>query len=183
MKKLLLHSCCAPCSSGVLPQLDDYDITLLFYNPNLDCETEYQKRLDALYQLVEQYSKEYNKEYKIIAIPYNKNEFSDRVKGMEDLPEGGKRCEVCIDIRLSYTAQYAKDNGYDIFASTLSVSPHKNHELINNIGSRLSEKLDIEYLPSNFKKNNGFLLSIQNSKKYNLYRQRYCGCTPPKDEQ
>ena len=181
MKKLLLHSCCAPCTSGVLPQLDNYDITLLFYNPNLDTEEEYNKRLSALYSFIEQYSSDTGNKYNIIAIPYNHDEFTSKIIGMESLPEGGKRCEVCIDIRLSYTAKFAKDNGYDLFASTLSVSPHKNHELINNIGERLSKELGTEYMPSNFKKNNGFLMSIQNSKKYGIYRQRYCGCTPPSE--
>lgn len=182
MKKLLLHSCCAPCTSGVLPQIDGYDITLLFYNPNLDTVEEYNKRLDALYDYIAKYSADCGTKYEIIAVPYKHSEFTEKISGMESLPEGGKRCEVCIDIRLSFTAKYAKENGYDIFASTLSVSPHKNHELINNIGDRLSKELDIEYLPSNFKKNNGFLMSIQNSKKYNIYRQRYCGCTPPVEQ-
>ncbi len=181
-KKLLLHSCCAPCTSGVLPQIEGYDITLLFYNPNLDTIEEYNKRLDALYDYIDKYSKDSSTKYKVIAVPYEHSEFVDKIKGMEDLPEGGKRCEVCIDIRLTYTAKYAKDNGYDIFASTLSVSPHKNHELINNIGESLEKALGIEYMPSNFKKNNGFLMSIQNSKKYGIYRQRYCGCTPPVDK-
>lgn len=181
-KKLLLHSCCAPCTSGVLPQIEGYEITLLFYNPNLDTVEEYNKRLDALYDYIDKYSKDSGTKYKVIAIPYKHGEFVDKIKGMESLPEGGKRCEVCIDIRLAYTAKYARDNGYDIFASTLSVSPHKNHELINSIGDRLSKEIGIEYMPSNFKKNNGFLMSIQNSKKYGIYRQRYCGCTPPIDK-
>lgn len=183
MKKLLLHSCCAPCTSGVLPQIEGYDITLLFYNPNIDTLEEYNKRLDALYSFIEQYEKDSGNKYKIIAIPYNHEEFTSVAKGMENIPEGGSRCEICIDLRLSFTARYATEHNYDIFASTLSVSPHKNHELINKIGARLEEKLGIEYMPSNFKKHNGFLMSIQNSKKYGIYRQRYCGCTPPIDIQ
>ncbi len=181
MKKLLLHSCCAPCTSGVLPQIEGYDITLLFYNPNIDTIEEYNKRLDALYSFVEQYEKDSGNKYEIIAIPYNHEEFTSITRGMENIPEGGSRCEICIDMRLSFTAKYALKHNYDIFASTLSVSPHKNHELINKIGTRLEEKLGIEYMPSNFKKHNGFLMSIQNSKKYGIYRQRYCGCTPPID--
>ncbi len=177
-KKLLLHSCCAPCSSGVIPQLEGYDITLLFYNPNLDCIEEYERRLDALYTLVEAMNSEYGYDLKVIAIPYKHSEFTSRTAGMEGIPEGGSRCTICIDLRLEFTAKYARDNGYDLFASTLSVSPHKNHEVINGIGERLQEQYSIEYLPSNFKKNNGFLLSIQNSKKYGIYRQRYCGCKP-----
>lgn len=177
-KKLLLHSCCAPCSSGVVPQLSDYDITLLFYNPNIDSLEEYNRRLDTLLDYVDKYNSEYNADIKYIAIPYNHDEFISHITDeLAREPEGGKRCAVCIDIRLDYTGKYASDNGYDIFASTLSVSPHKNHELINTLGSNISAKYSVEYLPSNFKKNNGFLSSINNSKKYGLYRQNYCGCT------
>lgn len=175
-KKLLLHSCCAPCTSGVLWQLEDYDITLLFYNPNIDTLEEYEKRLEALEKYITKHNEEYRDNIKIVAIPYNHSEFSEKIVGKENEPEGGKRCEICIGLRLDYTAKYAKDSGYDIFASTLSVSPHKNYEVINNIGSELSKKYNVEYLPSNFKKNNGYLISIQNSKKYNIYRQNYCGC-------
>lgn len=175
-KKLLLHSCCAPCSSGVVPQLNDYDITLLFYNPNIDTIDEYNRRLNALISYVEQYNKEYNAGIKYIAIPYNHSEFLSSAQKLSSEREGGARCGVCIEIRLDFTGKFASENGYDLFASTLSVSPHKNHELINNIGSVISGKYKVEYLPSNFKKNNGFLMSIENSKKYGIYRQNYCGC-------
>ncbi len=178
MKKLLLHSCCAPCTSGVLPQLNSYDITLLFYNPNIDTIEEYNKRLNALYDFVEKFSQDTGTKYNIIAIPYNHAEFTTKILGLENEPEGGNRCTKCIDLRLGFTAKYAKDHEYDLFASTLSVSPHKNHELINQLGTHHSQMLEIEYMPSNFKKNNGFLMSVQNSKKYGIYRQRYCGCTP-----
>ena len=176
MKKLLLHACCAPCSSGVVPQLKDYNITLLFYNPNIDTEEEYIRRLNALIEYVDKYNEENNSSLKYIAIPYNQSEFLDRVTELQNEPEGGKRCNICIDIRLDFAGKFARDNGYDVFCSTLSVSPHKNHELINNLGINISNKYNIEYLENNFKKNNGFLNSIQNSKKYNLYRQSYCGC-------
>jgi len=175
-KKLLLHACCAPCSSGVVPQLEGYDTTLLFYNPNIDSKSEYEKRLNALKQYVIDYNNEYNTNIKYIAIPYNHPEFLYKITSLENEKEGGKRCEVCIQQRLDFTAKYAKDFGYDIFASTLSVSPHKNAELINTLGSQLSERYNIEYLENNFKKNNGYLNSIRNSQKYNLYRQNYCGC-------
>lgn len=175
-RKLLLHSCCAPCTSGVLPQLSGLDITLLFYNPNIDTLNEYNKRLDALYDFVKKYEADTGNKYSIIAIPYNKDEFTSKIMGLESEPEGGNRCTKCIDLRLSFTANYALAHGYDLFASTLSVSPHKNHELINAIGAKLETNLGIEYMPSNFKKNNGFLMSVQNSKKYGIYRQRYCGC-------
>lgn len=177
MKKMLLHCCCAPCSSGVVPQLETYDITLYFYNPNIDTIGEYNRRLDAVKDYVEKYNHETGRNIKYIAEPYIHNEFLDKVTDtLKKEREGGARCNVCISIRLDKTAKYAKEQGYDIFSSTLSVSPHKNHELINNIGKELSEKYNIEYLENNFKKNNGFLNSINNSKRYGLYRQNYCGC-------
>ena len=176
MRKLLLHSCCAPCTSGVLPQIADYDITLLFYNPNLDTAEEYDKRATALVDYVAKYNQEYNTNIKYIIVPYNHNEFVDNIISLENEKEGGARCYRCIDIRLEYTAKFAQDNGYDIFASTLSVSPHKNNTMINEIGDRLSRDYTVDYLPSNWKKNNGYLNSINNSKKYSIYRQNYCGC-------
>lgn len=180
-KKMLLHSCCAPCTSGVAWQLTDYDITLLFYNPNLDSEEEYNRRLDALKKLVEYLNRDYDYDLKLIAIPYDHSQFLNKIKGRENDQEGGERCKICIGERLEFTAKYASENNYDIWASTLSVSPHKNHEMINAWGQTFQDKYDVEYLPSNFKKNNGYLRSIELSKKYGIYRQRYCGCTPPKD--
>lgn len=174
-KKMLLHSCCAPCTSGVTWQLTDYDITLLFYNPNIDSLEEYNRRLDALELLVAKLNEEGNN-IKLIAIPYNHEEFTSQIVGLEQEKEGGSRCQKCITLRLQFTAKYAQEHGYDIWASTLSVSPHKDFEFINKVGESLSDMCN--YLPSNFKKNNGFLTSIQLSKKYGLYRQNYCGCTP-----
>lgn len=176
MKKLLLHACCAPCSSGVVPQLKDYEITLLFYNPNIDTEEEYILRVNALKQYVEKYNLEYKSNLKYIICPYNHNEFIKNISSLENEPERGKRCGKCIGLRLKATAEYAKNNGYDIFSSTLSVSPHKDHELINNLGNNLAKEFEVEYLNNNFKKNNGYLNSINNSKKYGIYRQNYCGC-------
>ena len=181
MKKLLLHACCAPCTSGVLPQLNNLEITLLFYNPNIDTLEEYNKRADALIDYVTKYNNEYNQDIKYIIAPYNHNEFIDNITTLENEKEGGARCNRCIGIRLEYTARVAKEQGYDIFASTLSVSPHKNNIMINNIGTSLSQIYSVEYLPSNWKKNNGYLNSINNSKKYNIYRQNYCGCEFAKD--
>ena len=177
-KKMLLHSCCAPCTSGVVGQLEEYDITLFFYNPNLDSLEEYNRRLDALYTLVECMNRDYNYNLKVIAIPYNHEEFTTKIAGLENEPEGGSRCKVCIGLRLDFAGQYAKENGYDIFASTLSISPHKDYQMINSLGDSISKKYGIEYLPSNFKKNDGFLNSIKLSKEYGIYRQRYCGCKP-----
>lgn len=175
-KKLLLHACCAPCSCGVIPQLEDYDITLFFYNPNLDTLDEYNKRLNAMHEMINYFNSNYDYNLKLISIPYNDEEFLCQVIGLHDEPEGGKRCINCINVRLDYTGKYAKELGFDMFASTLSVSPHKNHELINNLGENISKKYDIAYLPSNFKKNDGFLNSIRLSKKLGIYRQNYCGC-------
>ncbi len=176
MTKLLLHACCAPCSSGVVPQLEEYDITLLFYNPNIDTKEEFDRRANALIDYVSKYNREYTKDIKYIIIPYNHQSFLDNIQSLENEKEGGARCTKCIDLRLDYTGKYARDNGYDIFASTLSVSPHKNHTLINNLGEIISSKYNIAYLPNNFKKNNGFLSSTKNSIRYGLYRQNYCGC-------
>ena len=175
-KKLLLHSCCAPCTSGVVPQLDNYDITLLFYNPNIDTQDEYDRRLKTLEDYVSKYNEEFACDLKLIAIPYDHGEFKTTAILMKDQPEGGRRCLFCMEMRLDYTAKYASEHGYDIFCSTLSVSPHKNHEFINSLGERVSSEHNIEYLPNNFKKNNGFLMSTRNSQKYGLYRQNYCGC-------
>ena len=177
--KLLLHSCCAPCTSGVVWQLiNDYDITLLFYNPNINTLEEYNKRLDALKILVKSLNSEYNSQIKIIDIPYDHSDFANLILGKENEKEGGQRCSICFSMRLDFTAKYAKEHGYDQFCTTLTVSPHKNFEVINNIGLNLQKKYQISYLESNFKKNNGYLISIQNSKKYGLYRQNYCGCNP-----
>lgn len=177
-KKLLLHSCCAPCTSGVLWQVEDYDTTLLFYNPNIDTLEEYTKRLNALEKFIQDINQENGTDIKIIAIPYNHEEFSSNITGLENEKEGGSRCDICFNLRLEYTAKYAKDNGFDLFATTLTVSPHKNHNIINRIGNELKERYNIDYMESNFKKNNGYLISIQNSKKYGIYRQIYCGCNP-----
>ena len=177
-KKLLLHSCCAPCSTAVIERLkEDYDITILYYNPNIYPEEEYIKRK--------------NEELKYIEILKNKNpatiiNFMDcdydsetyykAVKGYENEREGGARCAICFKVRLDKTAKLAKQNGYDIFGTTLTVSPHKNAEVINAIGQNISSNVGIEYLVSNFKKQNGYKLSVDLSKENGLYRQNYCGC-------
>lgn len=176
MKKLLLHACCGPCASGVIPQLNDYDVDIIYYNPNIDTLEEYNKRLEALEIVVDNLNKEHNKNIKIITIPYDHNEFTSKIFGLENEPEGGSRCDICFAIRLDYVGKFAKENGYDLWASTLSVSPHKDYNRINDIGEKIATKYSCEYLPSNFKKNNGFLMSIQNSKRFNIYRQNYCGC-------
>ena len=173
-KKLLLHSCCGPCSSYVIDYLNKYfDITILYYNPNIYPETEYQKRLSEQQRLVKEYN---NKDIKVIEIGYNPNEFYEVVKGHEKDKEGCERCHICYKLRLEASVKYAKEHNFDYFTTTLSVSPYKNSEVLNNIGTVLEKEYDVKYLYSDFKKKDGYKKSIELSKKYNLYRQDYCGC-------
>jgi len=169
--KLLLHACCGPCISGVIPQLKDYfDITLLYYNPNTYPKEEYLKRAEMI--------KELNKhmDYKYIICEYDDNEFFSKIKGLENEKEGGKRCEVCYRLRLEETAKYAKEHNFQYFTSTLSVSPYKNASKLNDIGNELENIYDVKYLYSDFKKKDGYKNSIKISKELGLYRQEYCGC-------
>jgi predicted adenine nucleotide alpha hydrolase (AANH) superfamily ATPase len=176
-KTMLLHTCCAPCASGVVPQLvDNFDLTLYYYNPNINSLEEYEKRLNTLKSYVNQFNSEFDTDIKLIYEPYDYSEFSQKIIGYEQEKEGGARCDICFAIRLNKTFEYAKTNGFDIVASTLSVSPHKDYLKINQIGQNISKKFQVEYMESNFKKKNGYLNSIKNSQKYNLYRQTYCGC-------
>ncbi len=177
MKKLLLHSCCGPCSSGVLEDLaKEYDITILFYNPNIYPEEEYLRRLEAQKQVVDILNKEQNLKIKLVEADYDLDTYFTAVNGYEEEKEGGARCEKCFRLRLGYACKYAKENGFDIFTTTLSISPHKDFELLNAIGQELAQTNNMPYLWANFKKNNGFLKSINNSKKFGIYRQNYCGC-------
>lgn len=174
-KTILLHSCCAPCSSYVISFLSDYfDITVLYYNPNIYPEEEYNKRKKEQIKLIQEL-KTKNK-LNFIDCDYDNNLYNELVNGYENIPEGGKRCHICFNLRLEKTAQIAKKNNYDYFCSTLTVSPHKNSQIINKIGENISNNYHIKWLYSDFKKNEGFKKSIELSKKYNLYRQDYCGC-------
>ena len=174
-EKLLLHACCAPCSSYVLEYLENkYDITVYYYNPNITEENEYKKRTDEIKRFIG--AAAFTKSVKLIEGEYEPELFFEMSKGLEDEPERGKRCYKCYEIRMKKAAKYAKDNGFDIYTTTLSVSPHKNSDWLNEIGMRLSEEYGIDYLYSNFKKNNGYSRSIQLSKEYGLYRQNFCGC-------
>ncbi len=174
--RLLLHSCCGPCSSYVLEYLSDYfDITLFFYNPNIQPAEEYEKRLSAQKQLLER--AKYKNPVAFLAGEYEPQRFFEAVKGLENCREGGARCEKCFELRLSKAAEIAKKGGFDYFATTLTVSPHKNAVLINEIGGRYQN-----YLPSDFKKREGYKRSIILSKEYELYRQGYCGCIFSKGE-
>ena len=170
--KLLLHSCCAPCSSYVITYLYDYfDITILYYNPNIYPYEEYKKRKDEQIRLISNF-----KGVKIIDCDYDNDIYNEIIKGLENEPERGSRCTKCFYLRLDKTGEIAKKNNFEYFGTTLTVSPYKNARLLNEIGEDISKKYDIKWLYSDFKKNDGYKKSIELSKKYNLYRQDYCGC-------
>ncbi len=169
---LLLHSCCGPCSSYVLSYLQNYfKITIFYYNPNIDTLEEFKKRLEEQKRLI----KEMHLDIPVID-EYDHHDFEQIAKGLEDSPEGGNRCFKCYRLRLTKTAKKAKDEHFDFFGTTLSVSPYKNADKLNSIGLELEKEVGIKYLVSDFKKKNGYITSIELSRKYNLYRQDYCGC-------
>ena len=173
--KLLLHCCCAPCSSYVLQYLHSYfDITLHFYNPNISPETEYNYRAEELKRLVSELG--LSEKINFIFESYDPKPFYEISKGLEDLPEGGERCFKCYCLRLQKSAEVATANGFNYFTTTLSISPHKNADKLNEIGGKLAEKYNVNYLYSDFKKKNGYKRSCELSLQFNLYRQDYCGC-------
>lgn len=170
---LLLHACCAPCSSHTLWLLEKYfNITLYFCNPNISPESEFKYRLDELKRLV----REMNLDIEVIEEKYNPEVFYTLAKGLESLPERGERCQKCISHRLEMSAQKARQLDSDFFMTTLTISPHKDCTFINQCGAEISRKYGVEYLYSDFKKHDGYKHSIELSKQYNLYRQNYCGC-------
>jgi epoxyqueuosine reductase len=172
---LLLHSCCAPCSSYVIEYLSPYfNITILYYNPNISPIEEYEKRKQEQIKLIKELPTK-NK-VNILDCDYDNDLYEKTIKGLEKEPERGSRCTKCFWLRLEKTAITAKKNNFDYFGTTLTVSPYKNSKLLNEIGLSLQEKYNIKYLYSDFKKNNGYIRSIELSKEYNLYRQNYCGC-------
>lgn len=180
-KTILLHSCCAPCSSHVISFLTNYfNITILYYNPNISPESEYLKRKDEQIRLIKNLNTKNKLDY--LDCDYDNNLYESKISGLETCPEGGNRCHICFNLRLSKTAQLAKELNYDYFCSTLTVSPHKNSQIINEIGLKIAKEYNIKWLPSDFKKNEGYKNSIALSKKYNLYRQDYCGCVYSKRE-
>ncbi len=165
--KLLLHCCCAPCSSAVIERISKFfDLTMFYYNPNIYPESEFDLRREEFKKLG----------VNVVDIGYNHNEFLKIAKGKESEPEGGGRCQVCIAERLNKTFEYAANNGYDIVTTTLSISPHKDAEFINRIGEHFEKCYGIKYLHADFKKENGYLRSIQICKDLGIYRQDYCGC-------
>ena len=171
--KLLLHACCGVCSSSVIERLYPYfDITILYYNPNIYPKAEYMKRLVALEEIIDKMKLD----VRLIELGYLHREFKDKVKGLEKEKEGGERCNKCFYLRLEESAKFAKRNNFDYFTTTLSVRPYKNSQKLNEIGKMLEEKYDIKYLYSDFKKKEGYKRSNELSNKYGIYRQHYCGC-------
>lgn len=168
---LLLHACCAPCLCGVLPVLTPYfAVTVLFYNPNIRPAAEFEKRREAAEGLCARFK------IPFLAPPRDEEAFTDAARGLEDQPEGGGRCRACFALRLGETAKTAKALGFPWFATTLSVSPHKNAPLLNEIGEALAAGYGLSHLPSDFKKREGYKRSVALSREYGLYRQSYCGC-------
>lgn len=172
---LLLHSCCAPCSSYVLEYLSNYfKITVLYYNPNIYPESEYSKRIIEQQTLIGEMRTKYPVQF--IAGNYDKEKFYEMAEGLEEVKEGGVRCFKCYELRLREAAEIAKKGGYDYFTTTLSISPLKNAAKLNEIGLKLAEEYGVAYLTSDFKKKNGYKRSVELSAQYGLYRQDYCGC-------
>ena len=173
--KLLLHTCCAPCSSTVLERLGNFfQITIFYYNPNIDSKEEYQKRIDEVKRFVQSYPTKYPVD--VIDGGYCPEKFKEMAKGLEEEPERGKRCYKCYELRLDETARIAEKYHFTHFCTTLTLSPYKNSNWLNEIGESLKKKYHAVYLYSDFKKKNGYKRSIELSKEYNLYRQDYCGC-------
>lgn len=172
---LLLHSCCAPCSSYVLEYLAPYfNICDFYYNPNISPKQEYEDRKEELVRLLREMG--LSTQVTFLEGTYQPEDFFAMAKGLEDLPEGGERCFKCYEMRLRESARIAKEQGADYFATTLTISPLKNAQKLNEIGERLAEEYGVTYLPSDFKKKNGYKRSVELSAQYELYRQNYCGC-------
>lgn len=172
---LLLHSCCAPCSSYVLEYLSSHFlITIFYYNPNIYPDIEYQKRVKEQQEFISKLKPKH--QIKFIEGNFDPNEFYSAIKGLETFPEGSERCFACYHLRLAQTAKLANKSGFDFFTTTLSISPYKNAQKLNEIGKDLATQYRVKYLFSDFKKKNGYKRSIELSNEYGLYRQDYCGC-------
>lgn len=180
-KRLLLHSCCGPCSSYVIEYLTNFfDITIFYYNPNIYPYNEYLKRKEEQIKLIKEIEKVNS--VNIIDCEYDNEYYEKMIKGLENEPERGNRCKVCYLLRMEKTAEKAKEDNYDYFCTTLSVSPYKNAYWINEFGKFLENKYKVKWLYSDFKKKDGYKNSILLSEKYNLYRQNYCGCVYSKPQ-
>lgn len=182
-KKLLLHSCCAPCSSYCLMYLANiFDITVFFYNPNIFPQEEFVKRAGEEIRLIDMLNAEYGYAIRYVEGKYDPETFFDRSRGREREKEGGERCFLCYEQRLTMSAEYGKEHEFDYFTTTLTISPLKSAAKLNEIGSRVGKEFGIDFLPSDFKKKNGYKQSVELSAKYDLYRQNYCGCVFSKRE-
>lgn len=176
-RTLLMHSCCGPCSTACIERLKDYfDITVLYYNPNIEPLEEYNKRKETQKSVLRRLNIKY------MDSDYDNETFRQLTKELKDEPEGGKRCIVCFSLRLKETAKRAKENSFDYFTTTLTVSPHKNSELINKLGIEIGERVGVKFLVADFKKREGYKRSIELSKEFDLYRQNYCGCLYSKSD-
>lgn len=182
LPSLLLHACCAPCSSACLEYLNKhFNITIYYYNPNISPKAEFDKRLNEEKRLVSEMP--FENSVDVIEGFYDYNEFLEIAKGLETVPEGGERCFKCYRLRLEKTAELAKEKGFDYFCTTLSISPLKNSQKINEIGYEVEKEYGVKWLPSDFKKKEGYKRSIELSKEYDLYRQNFCGCVFSKREE
>lgn len=180
--RLLLHSCCAPCSSYTLEYLSRYfDITVYYFNPNISPKQEFDKRFEEQKRLISQMP--FKNRVALVEGDYNYDDFLEIAKGLENVREGGERCFRCYKMRLESTARLAKEQSFDYFCTTLSISPLKNSQKINELGFEIEEKYGVKWLPSDFKKREGYKRSIQLSREYSLYRQNFCGCVFSKNQQ
>ncbi len=174
---LLLHSCCAPCSSAVIEYLREaFAVTVFYYNPNITDAGEYEFRKAEEMRLIRAYNELDARPVRVLEAPYDPDEYLERIKGLEKEKEGGLRCGVCFAMRLEKTAEAAKTGGYDYFTTTLTISPLKDVERLNRIGEAAGKRFGVRFLPSDFKKKDGYKRSIELSRLYDLYRQNYCGC-------
>ena len=175
--RILMHSCCAPCSTYTLEYLTQYaDVTIYFANSNIHPRDEYLRRKYVQQKFIHDFNAQTGNKVQFIAAPYQPQEYFEQVRGLQDEPEVGARCRVCYNYRLDLVAQKAVELGFDYFGSTLTISPHKNSQVINSVGIDIQELYDTQYLPSDFKKNNGYRRSVEMCHEYDIYRQCYCGC-------
>lgn len=177
--RILIHSCCAPCSTYTLEYLTKHaDVDIYFANSNIHPREEYERRALVQKKFIEDFNRDYGTQVTFIEAPYRPQEFLAMVKEqqLEEAPEGGERCRHCFDMRLDAVAKKAAEGGYDYFGSALTISPHKNSQVINDVGLEVQEQYDVHYLPSDFKKNNGYRRSVEMCEIYDIYRQCYCGC-------
>ncbi|MBQ3705581.1 MAG: epoxyqueuosine reductase QueH [Clostridia bacterium] len=180
-QKLLLHCCCAPCSSATLERIQqDYDVDIYYYNPNIEPESEFLKRAGEEERFIREFRPDGG--VRVLVAEYDHEAFEAIARGREHLPERGERCYLCYELRMRKTAEYARAHGYDCFTTSLSISPYKSSRWINEIGGRLAEELGIPFLHSDFKKQNGYKRSIELSAQYHLYRQNWCGCVYSRQE-